>query len=66
MGRRARVDPPVVVEVEYVNGVTADFAAIVPGAVRFGDRGVRLEAPDAVTAYRGFLAGVRLAGTVES
>ncbi|HET9347468.1 MAG TPA: M55 family metallopeptidase [Candidatus Limnocylindrales bacterium] len=61
-----RVDPPVVVEVEYVNGVTADFAAIVPGAVRFGDRGVRLEAPDAVTAYRGFLAGVRLAGTVES
>ena len=61
-----RVDPPVVVEVEYVNGVTADFAAIVPGAVRFGDRGVRFEAPDAVTAYRGFLAGIRLAGVVES
>ena len=60
------VDPPVVVEVEYVNGVTADFAAIIPGAVRFGDRGVRFEAPDAVTAYRGFLAGVRLAGVVES
>jgi D-amino peptidase len=61
-----RVDPPVVVEVEYVNGVTADFAAIIPGAVRFGDRGVRFEGPDAVTAYRGFLAGVRLAGVVES
>src|SRR5262245_29336849 len=61
-----RVDPPVVVEVEYVNGVTADYAAIVPGAVRFGDRGVRFEAGDAVTAYRGFLAGVRLAGIVES
>jgi len=61
-----KVDPPVVVEVEYVNGVTADFAAIIPGAVRFGDRGVRFEAPDAVTAYRGFLAGIRIAGVVES
>ncbi|MFL5771172.1 MAG: M55 family metallopeptidase [Chloroflexota bacterium] len=60
------VERPVVIEVEYVNGVTADFAAIVPGAERFGDRGVRFEAPDPVTAYRGFLAGVRLAGIVES
>jgi D-amino peptidase len=60
------VDAPVVIEAEYVNGVTADFAAIVPGAVRVGDRGVRFEASDAVMAYRGFLAGVRLAGIVES
>jgi D-amino peptidase len=60
------VERPVVVEVEYVNGVTADFAAIVPGAARVGDRGVRFEAPDPVTAYRGFLAGIRLAGVVES
>ncbi len=60
------VPPPVVIEVDYVNGITADYAAIVPGAVRFGDRGVRVEADDAVTAYRGFLAGVRLAGIVES
>ena len=60
------VDAPVVIEAEYVNGVCADFAAIVPGAVRFGDRGVRFEADDAVTAYRGFLAGIRLAGIVES
>jgi D-amino peptidase len=59
------VDAPVVIEVEYRNGVMADHAAIVPGAVRFGDRGVRYEAPDAVTAYRGFLAGVRLAGIVD-
>jgi D-amino peptidase len=64
--RPLEVERPVVVEVEYVNGVTADFAAVVPGAVRFGDRGVRFEGPDPATAYRGFLAGVRLAGTVES
>ena len=64
--RPLEVDAPVVIEAEYVNAVTADHAAIVPGAVRFGDRGVRFEADDAVTAYRGFLAGIRLAGIVES
>ena len=60
-----RLDPPVVIEVEYRRGVEADFAAIVPGAERVGDRGVRFEAPDAVTVYRGFLAGVRLASTTD-
>jgi D-amino peptidase len=59
------VDPPVVVEVEYRSAVTADHAAVVPGAVRVGDRGVRFEAADAVTAYRGFLAGIRLAALVD-
>jgi D-amino peptidase len=59
------VGSPIVVEVEYVSGIMADYASIVPGAARFGDRGVRVEAADAVTAYRGFLAGVRLAGTVD-
>ena len=37
------------IEVDYVNGVCADFAAIVPGATRVGDRGVRFEAPDPVS-----------------
>jgi D-amino peptidase len=64
--RPLEVERPVVIEVDYVNGVCADFAAVVPSATRVGDRGVRFEAPDPVTAYRGFLAGVRLAGIVES
>ena len=64
--RPLEVERPVVIEVDYVNGVCADFAAVVPGATRVGDRGVRFEAPDSVTAYRAFLAGVRLAGIVES
>jgi D-amino peptidase len=59
------VPPPVVIEVEYRNAIAADYAAIVPGAERTGDRTVRFEAPDPVTAYRGFLAGVRLAGIVD-
>jgi D-amino peptidase len=58
------VGPPVVIEVEYARGIDADFAAIVPGAERVGDRGVRYSSDDAITAYRGFLAGNRLAGTV--
>lgn len=59
------VDRPVVIEVDYARGVVADHAAIVPGAVRFGDRTVRYEADDPVTAYRGFLAINRLAGAVD-
>jgi D-amino peptidase len=59
------VPPPVVIEVEDRNAIAADYAAIVPGAERTGDRNVRFEAPDPVTAYRGFLAGVRLAGIVD-
>jgi len=64
--RPLEVERPVVIEVDYVNGVCADFAAIVPGAERVGDRGVRIDAPDPCTAYRAFLAGIRLAGIVES
>ena len=37
-----------------------------PGAERIGDRTVRHAGPDPITAYRGFLAGVRLATLVES
>lgn len=55
------LDPPVTIEVEYRDAGEADHAAVVPGAERYGDRGVRFAAPDAPTAYRGFLAGVRLA-----
>ena len=52
-----RVGPPVVIEVDYSRGVEADHAAIVPGAERFGDRGVRFASDDPALAYRGFLAG---------
>jgi D-amino peptidase len=59
------VGPPVTIEVEYRHAGEADHAAIVPGAERYGDRGVRFVGSDAVTAYRGFLAGLRLAGLAE-
>ena len=60
-----RIGPPVVIEVEYAVGIHADYAALVPGSVRFADRGVRFTYDDPVEAYRAFLAGNRLAGTVD-
>jgi len=59
------VDPPVVIEVEYALGLHADYAALVPGSTRVGDRGVRLVFDDPVSTYRAFLAANRLAGTAD-
>jgi D-amino peptidase len=59
------VASPVAIEVDYARGVIADHAAILPGAERIGDRTVRLAFPDAVSAYRAFLAANRLAGAVD-
>jgi D-amino peptidase len=60
-----RVGPPVIIEVDYAIGLHADYAALIPGAERTGDRTVRYGSDDPVTAYRAFLAGNRLAGTVD-
>jgi D-amino peptidase len=56
------VGRPVVLEAEYRHALEADYAALVPLAERYGDRGVRIATDDPVVAYRAFLAGVRLAG----
>ena len=55
------VPEPVRLEVEYVDAGLADRVAIVPLSERYGDRGVRIVAPNAVEAFRAFLAGIRLA-----
>ncbi len=60
-----RVGPPVVIEVDFAVGIHADYAGLVPGSERVGDRTVRFTHDDPVDAYRAFLAGVRLAGTVD-
>lgn len=59
------VGSPVTIEIDYRNAGEADHAAIVPGAERYGDTGVRFKATDPITAYRGFLAGVRLVGALD-
>jgi D-amino peptidase len=60
--QRLDVGRPVILEAEYGNAGQADYAALVPGAERYGDRGVRVTTDDPIFAYRAFLAGVRLAG----
>lgn len=59
------VDRPVVIEVDYRKALEADYAAIPPPAERVGDRTVRHAAEDPIAAYRGFLAGIRLASLVD-
>ena len=63
--RLLEVDRPVVIEVDYRRALEADYAAIAPLAERVGDRTVRHAGDDPITAYRGFLAGIRLASTVD-
>jgi len=58
------LERPITLEAEYRNAGEADYAALVPGAERYGDRGVRIVSDDPITAYRAFLSGLRLAGTV--
>jgi D-amino peptidase len=58
--RTLEVDPPVAIEVDLPKGVIADHGAIMPGVERVGDRTLRYVADDAETAYRGFLALIRL------
>jgi D-amino peptidase len=60
-----RVASPVIIEVAYRHAGLADHAAVVPGTERVGDLIVRHVADDAVTAYRSFLAGLRLSTLVE-
>ena len=59
------LEPPYVVEVTYQNALQADYACVVPGAERVGETGARFASDDPLVAYRGFLAGVRLAGLVD-
>jgi D-amino peptidase len=63
--RPLELEGPVTIEVDYHRPIHADFAALVPNAERIGDRTVRHLGPDPVTAYRGFLAGVRIASVVD-
>jgi D-amino peptidase len=58
--RTLQVEPPVSIEVDVPKGVIADHAAIMPGVERISDRTVRFVHDDPETAYRGFLALVRL------
>jgi D-amino peptidase len=58
------VGPPVRIEVDFAKAVVADFVELIPGAERTGDRTVRFTSDDPIEAFRGFLVGIWVAGTV--
>ncbi|HEV8516529.1 MAG TPA: M55 family metallopeptidase [Candidatus Limnocylindrales bacterium] len=60
-----RLEPPIRLGIEFRRPVEADFAAVLPGLERGGDRGVRFESDDPIGVYRAFVAAIRLAGLVE-
>jgi D-amino peptidase len=55
-----KVGPPVEIEIDFPRGVIADHAAIIPGVERVGDRTARFVDDDPETAFRAFLAMVRI------
>lgn len=60
------LEAPIAVQLEFSHAGQADFAAIIPGFVRLGDRGVRYEATDGIEAYRAFVSAVRMAPSADT
>ena len=58
------LEPPIEVGIDFHTAIQADWAGVVPGAWREGDRGVRYRAGDAIEAYRAFLALMRLGSSI--
>jgi D-amino peptidase len=59
-----RLPPPIEVGIDFHKAIQADWAAVIPGAWRDGDRGVRYKADDAIEAYRAFNAMMRLGSSI--
>lgn len=57
------VEPPVEVRLTFDRSAQADLASIMPGAVKTSPMTVSYSAGDYLTAYRAFMAMVRLAGS---
>lgn len=50
------VQTPVTIEMDFYYSIQADVAALIPTMERTGDRTIRFQAADAVSAYRAFLS----------
>jgi D-amino peptidase len=60
-----RLAPPIVWAAEFRMPGQADFAAVMPGITREGDRGLRYTSDDPLDAFRAFIAAMRLGGLVK-
>ena len=52
---------PIEVGIDFRHAGEADYAALIPGFRREGDRGVRYDATDGIDAFRAFVSAVRVA-----
>lgn len=59
-----RMDPPIEVGIDFHRPIQADWAAVIPGVRREGDRGIRYTSNDPIEAYRMFLAAMRLGSSI--
>jgi D-amino peptidase len=59
------LEAPIEVAIDFHSAIQADWAAMVPGASREGDRGVRFRAADAIEAYRAFVSLMRLGSAID-
>lgn len=59
-----KVDTPVEIEIDFYYSPEADVSALIPTVERTGDRTIRFTSPDALQAYRTFLASYYLARSV--
>ena len=50
------VAKPISIEIDHYWSLEADLTALIPGVERTGNRSVRFQSPDALEAYRTFLA----------
>jgi D-amino peptidase len=60
-----KLKTPIAVGIDFGNPAQADYAAMIPGFERSGDRGVTYEATEPIEAYRAFVAAIRIAGLVD-
>jgi D-amino peptidase len=58
------LEPPIEIGIDFHRPIQADWAAVLPGAWRDGDRGVRYKADDPIEAYGAFLSLMRLGSSI--
>ncbi|HEX3722025.1 MAG TPA: M55 family metallopeptidase [Nitrolancea sp.] len=58
------VGTPLTVDIDFYHSIEADWSSMMPGVERTGNRSVRYVAPDALRAYRTFLASYYLSRSV--
>ena len=63
--RALELPSPISLHIDFQLPGQADFVAMIPGFERDGDRGVRYDAPDAITLFRAFVVAADLSKSAD-